>query len=310
MSIDSRPAPATEPNSEITIIDVSPRDGLQNEKTPVSTDNKLTLINSLITAGIRRIEATSFVHPRLVPQMADAEAVAAALPRGHVSWIGLVLNERGLDRAIAAGLDEVNIVVVATDTFSRKNQGTSTHQGIELWTRLAARARSAGLRTTITIAAAFGCPFEGEVPITRVTELIARCVQAQPDELALADTIGVGVPRQVTELAGAAAAEAPGIPLRWHFHNTRNTGYANALTAAALGPCTLDASVGGIGGCPFAPAATGNIATEDLWYLLDRNGIDTGLDIHPLLDTAKWLDTVLGYRVPGQLARAGLFPAS
>lgn len=311
MSVESRrrPVSASEASSGVTIIDVAPRDGLQNEKTLVSTEDKLALINSLVAAGIRRIEATSFVHPRLVPQMADAEALAAALPRGEVSWIGLVLNERGLDRAIAAGLDEVNVVVVATDTFSRKNQGTSTNEGVELWARLAARARAAGLRTTVTIAAAFGCPFEGEVPTSRVAELIAQCAQGQPDELALADTIGVGVPRQVAELAHAAAVGAPGIPVRWHFHNTRNTGYANALTAVELGAAALDASVGGIGGCPFAPAATGNIATEDLWYLLDRNGIETGLDIGPLLDTAKWLDGVLGYRVPGQLARAGLFPA-
>ncbi|GAA12754.1 putative hydroxymethylglutaryl-CoA lyase [Gordonia alkanivorans NBRC 16433] len=200
-----------------------------------------------MAAGLRRIEATSFVHPKRVPQMADAEAVSAALPRGEVSWIGLVLNERGLDRAIAAGLDEVNIVVVASDTFSRRNQGTSTDEGVDLWNRLAKRASDAGLKTTVTIAAAFGCPFEGEVPVERVADLLRRCSDVQPDEIALADTIGVGVPAQVVALADAARREAPGMPLRWHFHNTRNTGYANALTALQLGASALDASLGGIG---------------------------------------------------------------
>jgi hydroxymethylglutaryl-CoA lyase len=261
---------------------------------------------------VRRIEAVSFVHPRRVPQMADAEAVAAGLPRGAVSWIGLVLNERGLDRAIAAGVDEVNVVVVATDTFSSRNQGMSTSAAIGTWSRIASRARAAGLRTTVTVGAAFGCPFEGEVPLDRLRSVVARCAAAGPDELALADTIGVGVPAQVRSLARLAAGEAPGIPLRWHFHNTRNTGYANALTAADLAGeagVALDASAGGIGGCPFAPDATGNIATEDLLYLLHRSGYRTGVDVSALLPLAGRLGELLGHEVPGQLARAGLFPA-
>ncbi|MFD6897231.1 hydroxymethylglutaryl-CoA lyase [Rhodococcus sp. NPDC060086] len=296
------------PSSAVTIVEVSPRDGLQNEETPLPTETKLELIGHLVAAGLRRIEATSFVHPERVPQMADAEAVAAELPRGEVSWIGLVLNERGLDRAIAAGLDEVNIVVVASDTFSRRNQGTSTDEGVALWSRLAKRASNSGLRTTVTIAAAFGCPFEGEVPVERVANLVRRCSDVQPDELALADTIGVGVPAQVVALADAAQREAPGVPLRWHFHNTRNTGYANALTALQLGASALDASLGGIGGCPFAPAATGNIATEDLWYLLDRSGYATGVDPSILLDSARRLGEMLDTKVSGQLSRAGRFP--
>jgi len=296
----------------VSIVEVSPRDGLQNEAVPVPTDDKLALIETLVSGGLRRIEATSFVNPKRVPQLADAEAVAARLPRGQVSWIGLVLNERGLDRAIAAGLDEVNVVVVATDTFSRRNQGVGTADGIAAWQRIAGRAKAAGLRTTITVAAAFGCPFEGEVPVARVREVVAGCLRAQPDELALADTIGVGVPAQVRALAAVAAAEAPGVPLRWHFHNTRNTGYANAITAAELAgdaPVALDSSVGGIGGCPFAPDATGNIATEDLVYLLDRSGFDTGVDVAPLLPLAARLGALLGHEAPGQLARAGWFPA-
>ena len=297
----------------VSIVEVSPRDGLQNEAVPVTTDEKLALIETLVAGGLRRIEATSFVNPKRVPQLADAEAVAARLPRGQVSWIGLVLNERGLDRAIAAGLDEVNVVVVATDTFSRRNQGVGTFEGIAAWQRIAGRAQAAGLRTTVTVAAAFGCPFSGEVPAARVRDVVAGCLQAQPDELALADTIGVGVPAQVRALAGVAAAEAPGVPLRWHFHNTRNTGYANAITAAELAgdaPVALDSSVGGIGGCPFAPDATGNIATEDLVYLLDRSGFDTGVDVAPLLPLAARLGALLGHEVPGQLARAGWFPAA
>jgi len=262
-----------------------------------------------VSSGLRRIEVTSFVNPKRVPQMADADELARELPRGTVSWIGLVLNARGLDRALAAGMDEVNVVVVATDTFSRRNQGVDTAEGIATWTRVAERARAAGVRTTVTIAAAFGCPFEGEVPATRVAEVIAQCMPAEPDELALADTIGVGVPVQVRELAGAAAQTAPGIPLRWHFHNTRNTGYANAVAAVEAGVRVLDSSIGGFGGCPFAPAATGNIATEDLLYLLDRSGVEHGVDVTPLLPLGERLGGLLGHRVPGQRARAGEFPA-
>jgi hydroxymethylglutaryl-CoA lyase len=202
--------------------------------------------------------------------------------------------------------------VVTTDTFSLRNQGVTTADGIAAWQRMAARARGAGLRTTVTVAAAFGCPFEGEVTPERVRDVVTACADAQPDELALADTIGVGVPAQVRTLHDVAARHAPGIPLRWHFHNTRNTGYANAITAADLAagaPVALDASAGGIGGCPFAPDATGNIATEDLLYLLSRSGYDTGVDVAPLLPLARRLEELLGHQVPGQLARAGGFPA-
>ena len=292
----------------VEIVEVAPRDGLQNEAAVVGTEDKLALIAALAASGVRRIEATSFVNPRRVPQLADADELARRLPRGTVSWSGLVLNERGLDRALAAGLDEVNVVVVATDTFSRRNQGVGTEEGIAVWARIAARARAAGVRTTVTVAAAFGCPFEGEVAPERVAEVLGRCVDAQPDEVALADTIGVGVPAQVRALADVAADRAPGVPLRWHFHNTRNTGYANAITAVELGAAALDASSGGIGGCPFAPNATGNIATEDLLYLLHRSGVGTGVDVGPLLPLGERLGALLGHQVPGQLARAGPFP--
>ena len=297
----------------VQIVEVAPRDGLQNEAVTLSTAAKAELVGLLTGSGVRRIEVTSFVNPARVPQLADADELCGLLPPsagrgGEVSWIGLVLNERGLDRAIRAGVDEVNVVVVATDTFSQRNQGVGTDEGIAAWTRIADRARAAGLRTTVTIAASFGCPFEGEVAPERVADVLARCVQAQPDEVALADTIGVGVPAGVRALADVAAGVAPGIPLRWHFHNTRNTGYANAITAVERGAAALDASAGGIGGCPFAPAATGNIATEDLLYLLDRSAVQTGVSATALAPATDLLASTLGKPVPGLFAKAGPFP--
>jgi hydroxymethylglutaryl-CoA lyase len=294
----------------VQIVEVAPRDGLQNEAVTLATATKAELVGLLAGSGVRRIEVTSFVNPARVPQLADADELCGMLPRGEVSWIGLVLNERGLDRAIRAAVDEVNVVVVATDTFSQRNQGVSTDDAIAAWTRIADRARTAGLRTTVTIAASFGCPFEGEVAPERVADVLARCVQAQPDEVALADTIGVGVPAGVRALADVAADVASGIPLRWHFHNTRNTGYANAITAVERGAAALDASAGGIGGCPFAPAATGNIATEDLLYLLDRSAVQTGVSATALGPATDLLASTLGKPVPGLFAKAGPFPPS
>jgi hydroxymethylglutaryl-CoA lyase len=292
----------------VQIVEVSPRDGLQNEQAILATPAKAELIEMLALSGLRRIEATSFVNPARVPQLADAEALCDLLPRDGISWSALVLNERGLDRAIRAAMDEVNVVVVATDTFSQRNQGVQVAEAIDTWDRIAVRARAAGLRTTVTIAAAFGCPFEGEVPPERVAEVLERCVQAQPDEIALADTIGVGVPADVRTLADVAATAASGIPLRWHFHNTRNTGYANAMTAVDLGAAALDASAGGVGGCPFAPAATGNIATEDLLYLLDRSGVSTGTTADRVVAATSLLADALGHPVPGLFGKAGSFP--
>lgn len=291
------------------IVEVAPRDGLQNEARLLGTDAKLALIERAICAGVRRIEATSFAHPERVPQMADAEAVMAGVPRDlGVTYIGLVLNRRGGERAIAAAVDEVNVVVVATDTFSTRNQGVTTDQAIEAWADIAEDARTAEVRPTVTIAAAFGCPFEGEVIVERVAHVVRRVAAAGPAEIALADTIGVGVPTQVTQLGRIMAQVAPDVPLRFHFHNTRNTGYANAVAAVAAGAAALDASIGGVGGCPFAPAATGNIATEDLVYLLDRMGLHTGLTLKDLTAAATWLGGQLGKQPPGLLARAGPFP--
>jgi hydroxymethylglutaryl-CoA lyase len=295
----------------IEIVEVGPRDGLQNESTVFSTAAKVDFINRVIAAGTRRVEVTSFVHPRRVPQMADAEAVLAALPRRHdVFYVGLVLNRRGFDRAAAAGCNEIGMAVMASDTFNRRNQGVSTDESIAAWREIAAAAHAAGIRPQVTISTAFGCPFEGEVPVERVLEVACRVAEAAPFEIAIADTIGVGVPGQVTELLGRLGEALPGMALRCHFHNTRNTGLANAYAAVEAGATVLDASVGGIGGCPFAPAATGNIPTEDLLYMLQRMGIHTGVDLEQTIATGRWLQDQLGRPVPGMLVKAGSFPAA
>jgi hydroxymethylglutaryl-CoA lyase len=295
---------------EVMIVEVSPRDGLQNEPVVLPTEAKVELIGRLVRAGAHRIEAVSFAHPKLVPAMADAEAVMAAVPRPDgVSYAGLVLNRRGLDRAVAAGVDEVNVVVCVSDTFSRRNQNMPTSEAMAVAEEVAADARAQGLFTTLTLSTAFGCPFEGEVPPDRVVDLARRGAAAGFDELCLGDTIGVGTPTQVRDLtAGVRAAVGDTPPLRYHFHNTRNTGFANAFAAVLDGVGVLDASAGGIGGCPFAPNATGNIATDDLVYMLDRMGITTGWDLDALLPTARFLTDHLGHQVPAMLPRAGSFP--
>jgi len=294
--------------ASVQVIEVGPRDGLQNEPVTLSVEQKVTYVESLVKAGLRRIEVVSFVNPARVPQMAGAEEVMAAVPRTDgVSYAGLVLNERGLDRALGAGVDEVNVVVVASETFSQRNQGASITESSAMAARVVSRAQDAGLRTTVTIAAAFGCPFEGEVPTDRVTELARRCDASGVDEIALADTIGVAVPADVRRVV-SAVREVTGRPLRLHLHNTRNTGYANAITAVEMGVAALDASSGGIGGCPFAPNATGNIATEDLVYLLSRSGIDSGLALDDLLTPSALVAQLLGAPVPALLPRAGDFP--
>ena len=297
--------------ASVEIVEVGPRDGLQSEPGVFPTAAKIEFIERLFDAGLRRIEVSSFVNPKKVPQMADAEAVLSGLRRREgVHFIGLVLNRRGYERAAAAGCNEIGMAVVASDTFNRRNQGVSTDESIAAWLEIAREANAAGLRPTITIGASFGCPFEGEVPVERVIDIARRVAEAGPYEIAFADTIGVGVPAQVAEVFGRAREALPGIRLRGHFHNTRNTGLANAYAAVEAGAVTLDASAGGIGGCPFAPAATGNIPTEDLIYLLERSGIATGVDLDRLLATGQWLQQTLGRTVPGMLLKAGNFPAA
>lgn len=297
----------------IEIVEVGPRDGLQNEAEILDPATRVAFVEQLVASGIRRVETVSFVHPGRVPQMAGAEQVMAGVARtaddgSSVSHIGLVLNERGLDRAIAADVDEVNLVVITTEEFSRRNQGAGIADVVAATRRMLVRARQAGLRTTVTVSAAFGCPFEGEVTTDDVLRVVDPVLEAEPHELALADTIGVGVPADVRRLVDAVR-ERSEVALRAHFHNTRNTGYANAVAAAESGVAALDASSGGFGGCPFAPAATGNIATEDLVYALSRSGFATGLDVAALTAPAAWITERLGEdEPPALLGRAGTFP--
>jgi hydroxymethylglutaryl-CoA lyase len=294
---------------KVSLVDVAPRDGLQSEKHFFPTAAKISLINRLVASGIRRLEVTSFVNPKRVPQMADAEEVVAALPKiAGVSYMGLVLNRRGFERALAAGCDEISMAVVASETFSQRNQGKSTDDSIREWLEIGRAARAAGIRASVTVSAAFGCPFEGEVNPERVIELAEKCAAGDPTEIGLADTIGAGVPSQVTELFARLGEKLPRLPLRAHFHNTRNVGLANAYAALQAGVQSLDASVGGIGGCPFAPAATGNIPTEDLLYMLNRMGVETGVSTNALIETSRWLEEQIGRPIPGMLMKAGVFP--
>ncbi len=294
----------------IEIVEVGPRDGLQSESQVLPTATKVEFIRRLVAAGLRRVEVASFVNPKRVPQMADAEAVLAALAplAGDARFIGLVLNRKGFERAQAARCGEVGMAIAVSESFSQRNQGSSVDEGVDAWLDIARAARAAGIRAQITISTAFGCPFEGEVPPDRVVRLAERVAAGQPDEIAVADTIGVAVPTQVSTLIAALRSALPQVRLRAHFHNTRNTGLANAYAAVESGVAVLDASCGGIGGCPFAPAATGNIPTEDLIYMLHRMGVDTGVDLPALLDTSRWLQQALDHAVPGMLVKAGLFP--
>lgn len=297
--------------THVHLIDVSPRDGLQNESVQVSTSDKLALIESLIAGGVTAIEAASFVSPTKVPAMADSDVLMREVPRvAGVRYIGLVMNQRGLDRAFEADVDEVNIVVSASDTFSLRNQGLDTLAGVSLGIALANRCQEEGVDASMTIATAFGCPFEGEVPATRLAEVVKLVSGTRLVRLNLGDTIGVAVPADVIERFKAISPYLqPSTARGAHFHNTRNTGYANAYAALTVGVSHFDASVGGIGGCPFAPNATGNVATEDLGYMFDRMGLDTGLHLEALMGTSRWLEGPLGKSLPALLGRAGLFPA-
>lgn len=297
---------------DVTIIDVSPRDGLQNESVTVSTEDKVALVEHLLAAGLHQIEAVSFVSPKLVPQMADAEAVMERVPRRQdLRYVGLALNERGAQRALAAGVDEVNMVVAVSDAFSKANQGVDARGGVARARDVAELVHDHGVDYSVTISTAFGCPFEGEVQVKALAAMAHQVARDRPVRLNIADTIGVAVPADVAERFAAAADVIPDdVQLGAHFHNTRNTGYANAVAAYECGVRVFDASVGGVGGCPFAPRATGNIATEDLVYLFERMGLDTGLDLERLIEAAQFLEGPLGKEVPALLPKAGPFPAT
>jgi hydroxymethylglutaryl-CoA lyase/(R)-citramalyl-CoA lyase len=295
------------PGSDVTVYDVGPRDGLQNEPEVLDIEVRAELVRRLADARLPGVEVASFVDPRRVPQMAGAEEVVATVgPCPGPVRAGLALNEKGYDRLLATGLGEVRFVVGVTESFSERNQGSTVEESVAAARRIAARARGDGIRCAVTLSVAFGCPFEGEVDPDRVVAIAERVAEVEPDTIILADTIGVASPTAVRSLT--ARVGALGRPVGGHFHNTRNGGYANALAALEAGATVLDASIGGLGGCPFAPNATGNIATEDLVYLLSREGVETGIDLDQLLDTAAWLAELLGRGLEGQLYRAGRFP--
>lgn len=304
--------PAPHCQGAIELVEVGPRDGLQNEPDIVATETKLDLIARMIGYGARRLEVASFVHPARVPQMADAEAVIAGLPdRSDCTYVGLVLNKRGVLRALATreggkrGVDQVGCVVVASDTFGQKNQGQTIEEGIAETREMLRFARAEGLRAQVTISAAFGCPFEGAVKHETVLRIAEAIAAESPEEIALADTIGVGTPWEAGELFGKLGALlGDTIPMRAHFHNTRGTGIANTWEAWKAGVRMFDASLGGLGGCPFAPRATGNIATEDLIYMMQRSGVASGIDLDAAIAANKWFAQVLGRELPSAVARA------
>ncbi|MEQ1498133.1 MAG: hydroxymethylglutaryl-CoA lyase [Novosphingobium sp.] len=295
----------------IEFVEVGPRDGLQNEQQFVATADKLRLIEQALHYGVRRIEVASFVNPGKVPQMADAEAVCAGLPESSATFIALVLNARGAERALACGrIDQLGAVAVATDAFAMANQGQTSAGSVAAVGEIAGLARSAGKTVQATIAAAFGCPFSGEVDPAHVIAMAHELAALGLKEVALADTIGVADPARVSRLVTAVQAAIWPLPVRVHFHNTRGTGLANVWAAIGAGASVVDGSLGGLGGCPFAPGAAGNVASEDVAFMLDRAGIETGLDLPAMIAANHWLAGVMGRKLPGMAAQAPPFPKS
>jgi hydroxymethylglutaryl-CoA lyase len=293
----------------VQIYDVTPRDGLQLETIELPSSVKAELIRRSAAAGVRRIEAVSFVSPKAVPQLADAEAVLDAVGDVAAELVGLVVNTRGVERAGQTSVSGINAVVVASDTFSRRNQNVGTDDGIRIWSEIADCARQQGITPTVTIAAAFGCPFEGEIATSRVGEIAARIAESGPAEICLADTIGVAVPTEVApRVAAVRSAVGPDVPLRLHLHDTRHTAVANVVAGLAAGIDIFDCSIGGLGGCPFAPGATGNVAMEDVLYVFHRMGAETGIDLDQILSTTRWFEDVLDRRLPGAIAHVSPFP--
>lgn len=294
---------------QIEIVEVGPRDGLQNESVILSTQQKVAFINRAIDAGVKRLEVASFVHPTLVPQMADAEAVVAALPtREDVLYIGLVLNKRGALRALETAVHELGIVCTASDGFGQRNQGQNARELLAMAADVLRLGHQEGRVAQVTIATAFGCPFDGEVSADSVVAMACALAEHGPKEIALADTIGCAVPGQVETLVALVVEAIAPIPVRVHFHNTRNTGLANVWSAIQAGAVSIDTSFGGLGGCPFAPRATGNVPTEDVVYMLERSGYNTGLDLDRIITAVDWLGGVMGRSLPGMVSKAGTFP--
>jgi hydroxymethylglutaryl-CoA lyase len=305
------------PKEKLELVEVSPRDGLQNEPGVVDTANKLAIIAHIEAAGFKRLEAASFVNPKKVPQMADGDAIferirsADSYKNSEISYIALALNLRGVERALAAGAKEINYVFCASDGFSIRNNGGTVEETFRVWPEVAAAAKAGGARLSATISTAFGCPFDGEVPVARVVSVAERCAAENIFELAIADTIGVGAPSDVHERVRAVKAAIPAhIQMRAHFHNTRNTALANAVAAVEEGVRVLDGSLAGIGGCPFAPGAAGNVPTEDLLYMFTRMGFDTGIDFDQAIEAAHFIGDVLGRQTPGMASRAPKWPSA
>jgi hydroxymethylglutaryl-CoA lyase len=300
---------------KIEIIEVGVRDGLQNDPAEVSTEMKLEFVDRLLEAGVKRLEVASFVNPRAVPQMADSKEVMARVPRRKgISYIGLALNARGLEGALAAKCDEVNFVVSASDGFGIRNQNATTNETVVRFGEIAQEARRNKTFCSVIVTTAFGCPFDGEISESRLLDVVEALLEHRPDEIAIADTIGVADPweveKRLTNVQALLDKQGADVPLRLHVHNTRNTGIANVYAGVQAGVRIVDASCGGLGGCPFAPKATGNIATEDLVYMLERAGYQTGIDLDLLIKTSQWLEMVLDHPIPGLVAKAGGFPVS
>lgn len=293
----------------IDIVEVGPRDGLQNDPADLTVDEKLEFISRLEAAGINRMESGSFVSPKAVPKMADSARVFQGLDRSKATrHIAIALNEKGVRRAIDAGTDEINFVLVAGEGFGRKNQGMSPQESADMLAQCAPLIREAEIPLTATISVAFGDPYDGDVDPAIVGNLAAQAQRAGVNELALGDTIGVATPWDVRERIDRVRLEAPDVYLRMHFHDTRGAGLANVFAAVEAGVDVIDASCGGIGGCPFAPAATGNVATEDVVYMLERAGYSTGIDLRALIETAHWLEDTLGHPIASSVSKAGGFP--
>ncbi|MGW4467819.1 hydroxymethylglutaryl-CoA lyase [Micromonospora sp. NPDC004704] len=289
----------------VSIREVGPRDGLQNED-PIPTDAKVRLLDALSATGVGRIEAVSFVHPRAIPAMADADEVwRAAVRAPEVRYSALVPNSRGAQRALAAGFTEIEVVVSASDTHNRRNVNRSTAESLDDIAELIELLHGAGASVEVIVATSFGCPYEGDVAPERVAGIVDRVVADGADRVAFGDTTGMGTPRRVRELVTAVRSAQPDVPVLLHFHNTRGTGLANILTALELGITEFDASIGGLGGCPYAPGASGNVATEEVVHMLHDMGIETGIDLDRLIEVAELAEKLVGRQLPSGVLRAG-----
>lgn len=291
--------------ASISVREVGPRDGLQNEA-PVSTEAKVELVDALSNTGVRRIEAVSFVHPRAIPQMADADEVWQQITKNaDVRYSALVPNLRGAQRALDAGFREIEVVVSASDTHNRKNINRSTEESLDDIAELVAIAHDKGVKVQVIVSTAWGCPYEGDVPTARVVDVASRAIRDGADAISFGDTTGMATPGRVTRLIGELRSAHPDALVNLHFHNTRGAGLANVMAALQLGVADFDASVGGLGGCPYAPGASGNVATEELIHMVEDMGVDTGINLDAMIEAAATAERIVGRTLPSQVLRAG-----